>query len=565
MANLIGFLLRRSKFRLFIAVLSGIVSGLSGVALLAVINSALQYPDLLNTFWPVFVGLCVSFLSARFVSEYILTYLGQNAICDLRLKLSSDVLELQLAKLQEIGSGRILANLTEDISVISEAFMRIPLLCVNITIIFGCIGYLAWLSMDLLWIVLGAIFVGVLCFRIIQYWAYRKLLVAREHEDFVYRYFRDMTDGIKELKLHALRRRAFITEYLEVEVKNCRRNILSAKLLYAAAINWGNGLFYVAIGIVLFVIPIWEEIPSEITRGYCLIILYMTMPLPQLLEAISTLSRAGISIKKIRLLEKEFSKKRTDNTLLPDNVNKNKTPLLELSQVQHSYHREGGHSDFQLGPINLTLYPGELIFLIGGNGSGKSTLALILVGLYLPESGSIRLGGELITNENREYYRQHFSAIFFDFYLFENLLGIEELDDSTSINEYLKSLELDQKVTIKDGKISTINLSQGQRKRLALLIAYVEDRPFYLFDEWAADQDPVFKKVFYTEILPSLKSREKTIIVITHDEAYFGYADRCLKLENGSLLEIRKPTLVDDEESKLCKLNQVEFGNEVNY
>jgi len=57
----------------------------------------------------------------------------------------------------------------------------------------------------------------------------------------------------------------------------------------------------------------------------------------------------------------------------------------------------------------------------------------------------------------------------------------------------------------------------------------------YLFDEWAADQDPVFKKVFYTQLLPELKARGKAVLVISHDERYFGAADRVIRLDYGKL------------------------------
>src|SRR5690606_27967207 len=104
--------------------------------------------------------------------------------------------------------------------------------------------------------------------------------------------------------------------------------------------------------------------------------------------------------------------------------------------------------------------------------------------------------------------------------------------------KHLAQLQLDHKVRVENGTFSTLRLSQGQRKRLALLVAYLEDRPFYVFDEWAADQDPVFKKIFYTEILPSLKAKGKTVIAITHDDGYFHVADRCFKFEDGKLKEL---------------------------
>lgn len=209
---------------------------------------------------------------------------------------------------------------------------------------------------------------------------------------------------------------------------------------------------------------------------------------------------------------------------------------LELLNVVHSYRHEKDDSHFVLGPISLRFRPGELVFIVGGNGSGKSTLAKIITGLYPPEAGQIRLDGQLITDKNRDDYRQLFSAVFVDFYLFDNLLGLGFGNLDEQAGHYLEQLHLSQKVKVKNGALSTTAVSQGQRKRLALLTAYLENRPFYLFDEWAADQDPHFKNVFYTQLLPELKARGKTVVVISHDEKYFHAADRIIKLDYGKLV-----------------------------
>jgi putative ATP-binding cassette transporter len=207
---------------------------------------------------------------------------------------------------------------------------------------------------------------------------------------------------------------------------------------------------------------------------------------------------------------------------------------LELKGVTHTYYREQQDDNFTLGPVDLSLKPGELLFIVGGNGSGKSTLAKLITGLYIPETGAIYLNGEPILDCNQECYRQYFSAIFSDFYIFEKILGVNVL--AAEAEQYLTKLHLEHKVRIEQDKLSTTDLSQGQRKRLALLTAYLEDRPIYLFDEWAADQDPIFKHVFYTQLLPELKNRGKAVIVISHDDRYFDIADRIVKLESGRVL-----------------------------
>src|SRR5262249_26165087 len=149
---------------------------------------------------------------------------------------------------------------------------------------------------------------------------------------------------------------------------------------------------------------------------------------------------------------------------------------------------------FNLGPIDLDFHPGEIVFIAGGNGSGKSTLAKILTGLYPPMAGSVRVDGCLVDDSNLAWYREHFSAVFVDGFLFEDLTGPTSPDRDAAARAYLEGFELNTKVKIEGGRFSTTALSEGQRKRLALVSAYMEDRPIYVFDEWAATQEPRFKR-----------------------------------------------------------------------
>jgi putative pyoverdin transport system ATP-binding/permease protein len=253
------------------------------------------------------------------------------------------------------------------------------------------------------------------------------------------------------------------------------------------------------------------------------------------MSSFSLFGRASVALEKVERLGITLAASATEET--PVRQLKADLPFkqLELIDVTHSYRREKEEADFVLGPINLTFTPGELVFLVGGNGSGKSTLAKILTGLYFPEGGGIQLNGKPVTKQNLDDYRQLFSVVFGDFYLFENLLGLNTPNLDKQAREYLEHLHLDHKVKVENGVLSTTSLSQGQRKRLALLTAYLEDRPFYLFDEWASDQDPQFKAVFYTQLLPELKARGKTVLVITHDDKYFYIADRVIKLDYGKV------------------------------
>lgn len=545
--KLFYYLLSQARGLVGLTILAGTISGLASAALIAVINSALgpERTALSHLGW-AFAGACLLVLLTRVASEVLVGWLGQGALLSLRVHLSRRILAAPFPRLQELGAPRLLLNLTEDISTIAGGFQAIPPLCINGTILLGCFVYLGWLSLPLLGLMLCVMVLGVVSYHLLNAKGLREYRAAREYHDALYEHFRGLTQGIKELKLSRQRREAFIADALERTAIECRQREIVGNAYYSLAISWGNSLYYLVIGVILFALPRWLEIPIETLTGYTVAILYIMGPLGGILDSVPTLGRAGVALSKIDALGKTLSTSmREDNCPSTPSLPLT-TGALQLKGVTHHYYRPNEDHSFTLGPLDLTIHPGELVFLTGGNGSGKTTLALLLVGLYVPESGEIGLSGEPVNDLNREQYREHFSAVFSDFYLFKSLLGFRSEDLDKSANRYLAQLELEHKVQIDNGVFSTVDLSQGQRKRLALLIAYLEDRPIYVFDEWAADQDPVFKNVFYTAILPELKARGKTVIVITHDDRYFSVADRCIKLESGQLTEYEPADLMPD-------------------
>ena len=262
----------------------------------------------------------------------------------------------------------------------------------------------------------------------------------------------------------------------------------------------------------------------------------MMGPLSMLTESISTFASLEIALNKLQKLGDDLQaiNRYEDVASMPEAC-WSSFSRLSLQDVTHSFHREKENRNFTLGPINLEFMPGELVFLIGGNGSGKTTLAMLLIGLYFPENGVISLNEVPVTGANRDAYLQNFSVIFSDFHLFDELFGFDADKVNEQAIDFLERLQLATKLALRTDDFRLSILSQGQRKRLALLVAYLEDRPFYVFDEWAADQDPEFKELFYTELLPALTAKGKAVLAITHDDRYFHLADRCIKLEEGQI------------------------------
>lgn len=555
--RIISYLWRTSPTAFVLSILAGVISGITSTGLLAVIGLALSGEGYSrNQLALAFVLLALAKLSLAIFSAAVLVRLSQRAVFTLRMQLSRQILSSPLRRLEESGAHRLQAAFNEDINVIYSAVIVIPDLCVSLAVVFSCFIYLGWLSLPLFLAVLAFVVIGTASYLLPMKKGTRYFRAAREESDVLHKHLRGLTEGIKELKLHQRRQHAFLSRKLEATIATLRRLNIAGFTIYIAAGNWGNLLFFVFIGLLLFVFHSFGQIELRTLTTYTVALLYMMAPLQAILNWLPNISRASIALNKVESLGLSLRGSTSAEVgLLAAAGGQPDWQQLDLEGITHTYYHERADEQFVLGPIDLTFQRGELVFLVGGNGSGKTTLLKLLAGLYVPESGRIRLDGQTVSDSDRDAYRQFFSIVFSDFYLFEDLLGLEMPGLDVLAEQYLKLLQLDHKVQVKEGTLSTTELSQGQRKRLALLAAYLEDRSFYVFDEWAADQDPRFKEVFYYQLLPSLKARGKTVLVISHDDRYYHIADRIIKLEYGKLAYDSPVAFTEESFSELAVLN----------
>ena len=537
LAKLLLFLLRNSKFIVIFTSVAGIAAGISGAALMAMFTARLSNPDNQSSLWTLTLLATAAVVATAF-SGFLSTRLAQRTCYNMRLDLGRRILATPLRRVEEAGQHRIIAALTNDMESISNAFLRVPFLCNTTAVVTVCLVYLGWLSWTLLLTLLGFLAIVVASYVLPANRANRFIQKGREEWDTLVSHFRALTIGAKELKLNRRRSDVFLYGTLQETSHAMQQESAKGANIYAVLNSWTQLMYFIVIGLILFVLPgVISNITPQVLTGYALTILYMAGPLMALVGIIPTFSRASIALGRIEKLGLTLA----DHNIREETADAIAAPPrwreIELRGITHSYYREREASSFTLGPINLSLSRGELIFLVGGNGSGKTTLAKLLCGLYIPESGSLLLDGKPVSDLTRDQYRQLFSVVFSDFYLFEKLHGLEAKNLDSRAAHYIARLQLEHKVEVRGGELSTVDLSQGQRKRLALLTAYLEDRPVYIFDEWAADQDPVFREIFYYELLPELRAKGKTVVVISHDDRYYGMADRILKLDYGQLAD----------------------------
>ncbi|WP_395607827.1 cyclic peptide export ABC transporter [Pseudomonas sp. B22129] len=529
-------LLKPYRYTVILSILFGILGGLSVTALLATVNQGLHSESGLTTAVVLaFAGLCVLALLSSIAADIGSNFVGQKVIAKLRKDLGAKVLSAPIEQIERYRSHRLIPVLTHDVDTISDFAFAFAPLAISITVVLGCLGYLASLSLPIFLMTLLAIGIGSAIQFVAQGKGIKGFYAARESEDNLQKHYSAIAEGAKELRIHRKRRHAMLTRNIQATADHiCDTHVRSINI-FVIAKSLGSMLFFVVIGLALTLQSFWPSSNPAMMSGFVLVLLYMKGPLENLIANLPIISRAQIAFRRIADLSERFSS--PEPHLLLD-ADESRTPTLqhlELREVQYAFPPVEGSQPFKLGPVNLTIEPGEILFIVGENGCGKTTLIKLLLGLYTPQQGEIRLNGRAVDARGLDDYRQMFTTIFADYYLFDELVQSDKAlpDDA---NGYLERMEIAHKVSVRDGAFTTTDLSTGQRKRLALINAWLDERPVLVFDEWAADQDPTFRRVFYTELLPDLKRLGKTIIVISHDDRYFDVADQLVRMEAGRVI-----------------------------
>ncbi|MGF1481400.1 MAG: cyclic peptide export ABC transporter [Cyanophyceae cyanobacterium] len=536
--NLVLFLLKNSRKTFLFAITCSAFSGASNAGIIATINYSLAaFPHFPAWLPGLFVLLCIAFARFQATTLILVTRLSQRIIFTLRCQMAETVLASPLQQIEIIGQSKIFVSLTEDITAIAQASKRLSLIVVSVGTIVGIFIYFLFLSPTLFFGLLGLAIALYSFYDAMVSKGYKSFETARQKQELLYDRFRTLTSGIKELKLNRAKREAFFQEDLQPSAAAVSTYTNQAMKRLAVGDSFGLVAFFFPIGLLLFILPQFVEISAAAIASYTLAILYLIFPFVEIIDALPEVAQANVALRKLESLQQKLSKAIAEPKNSASITDRSPSwTSLAFIDIHYAYVGEAEIHQFKLSNITLTFYPGELVFIVGGNGSGKSTFIKLLTGLYAPTQGKIFWDGQLITDENRDWYRQHFATVFADFHLFDRLSGVAEYQQA-DIHTYLSRLELTRKVTVQeDGSFSTTNLSQGQRKRLALLTAYLEDRPIYVFDEWASDQDPVYRAIFYENLLPELKQRGKTVIAVTHDDRYFSVADRRIRLDYGRIV-----------------------------
>lgn len=537
------FFVKKDDKPYFMIIVLSILSGIGNSMVIFIINAALgrvisdesRRAGIESGLYLYYILGIVLFTVSAYIVRKKLILITSELVYDKRIQIINKLMQAPYDKFEALEDGNIhaaLNNDTENVSGFVNAFVNG---LTGVITLVTCFIYLA--TINLLGMLTSVL---VICIAIVVFlFASKKAEMMfeknRDIQNTFFKYINDMLKGFKELYINKRKGKEF-TRDIKKSCEDYRDTRVHAEFEFVGVSILGEILYIGVVGLVVFVFPLlFPNLQNTSLQNYVLVYLYMGGIVNQEIFLVPGVMRVLVSWRRINQFIKDISciggeERYADNAA--DIVQSGEFDI-KLKDVVFQYKNENGEK-FSVGPINCDFKSGEIIFISGGNGSGKSTLAKLITGLYTPDEGEILINGERVHSETLGSY---FSAIFSDYYIFDKMYGIDYQSKTEEIQKYLKILGIDDKVQVKDGLFSSTKLSTGQRKRLALLVSYLEERPAYLFDEWAADQDPEFRKFFYKILLPELKARNKAIIAITHDDRYFDDADKHIKMETGQILE----------------------------
>jgi putative ATP-binding cassette transporter len=482
----------------------------------------------------LFFYTCLFVLFARVLSQVILTRVSLEVTTALRVKLYNRIMKAPLEAVEKVGTPRLIAGLITDVDRVIDGARTFPLILVNVATLIGMLGFLFFLKPEVFYFVMKSIAVGIIVYQALLFVGNRYFIKSRDKIDLLHESIRALIHGVKELKVNKQNQENFFKHYLlenEYAVLNASR---TGYTVISVAINYGGLISFFIIGFISFVYINYQAISATEIISVIMVLLYISTPLAAIMDFTHEIMTARISLKKLDALLDDLPEEEASDEIRPLPA----WDKVTFKDVGFQY-SSTNNNHFSVGPVSFEVEKSQLTFIVGGNGSGKSTLGKIISLHYGAKQGEIYFGQTLVTAETLNSCRQLVEAIYSDYYLFDRLLGEVDQKSEQKIKALLEELSLSEKVAINNGRFSTTALSDGQRRRLSLLVAFLTDRELYLFDEWAADQDPEFKEVFYYKILPDLKAQGKAVIVISHDDRYFPVADKILVMENGVLLETR--------------------------
>ena len=546
--DFLSIILQRSRWFYAQLIFLGIFNGVLNTAFLILINSSVNnqpLPVLDGYNWQLFVVLLVLSLLITKTFQTKLIKLTTQINYEFEIRILEKLKAASFNDFDKLGSERVYATLGDLM-----ALSNLPAVLINalnaFTVIIFCFVYLfatSWMAGLAILTLMGLL----LLFYLVRNKSVEKRLnVLRNIQNDFFRYLADALNGFKEVEIDATKEHRLYGDYIgknRHQDKSLRRE---TSIKYMNNELTGNYSWFILIGSIMFLFPLLFDFNTAVISSFLITILYLMGPVANAISLIPTFTNVKIALERInqfmQMAEQAVENKETTDQPIESLGFEHS---INFKDIAFTYQNVLEEDNFSFGPVNLQIQKGEVLFIIGGNGSGKSTFVNLLTGLMKHNEGSILVDGLEVTEDQLQAYRNMFSVIFTQPHLFsENYDNITLNEENEELRNLLELMELKDVINFVPEKnnIDNQGLSKGQQKRLALVLAILQKKPVMVLDEWAAEQDPQFRRFFYTNIVPQLKERGITLIAITHDDAYFNQADRIIKFDYGQTVE--SPELV---------------------
>jgi putative ATP-binding cassette transporter len=541
--KLLDFFYQESDVSKKQVIFTALVSGFANAILLILINNATQSVSANQTIqeqhFLLFIVDLLLFLYTKRNSLKQATIAAEDAIARVRVRVANKLRHAELTFIENSSDADIFTRITQDTGIVSEAAVTLINAFQQLIVVVLCLVYIAWISLTDFAVIIGVMAIAISIYYSNAAMIRRKLHESTNKEAEFFNDIKHILSGFKEVKINQKKNNA-IFEHINTISEETKAIKIDTGLDFMLELMLGQTAFYILCVIIIFILPTIAPIRADQIINITIAILFLSDPVNMVVTALPMFARAHVAIENIYKLEHEIDQATTfqkQEIIIPPVFES-----LEFEQVSFYYHNQAGKSSFGVGPLNFKIKQGEVLFIVGGNGSGKSTVLKLLTGLYYPLSGNIYLNNKPLDIEFYANIRELYSTIFSDFHLFERFYGIDNIS-TEQVQSLLKTMGLERKTTYKEGCFSNVNLSTGQRKRLAYITAMLEDKQIYIFDEWAADQDPEFRQYFYEVLLKDLQAKGKTIIAVSHDDRYFSAADKIITMEYGQIVNIAVKSL----------------------
>lgn len=519
----------------FIFVLS-LIAGNSGGMVIAIINKSAREVTAgtvnLNNLFYFLLAVGVFILTQRAALRQG-AYFSEKMLELHRLHLGNLIRNAELKHIEELNEADIVIKMTEDAKRTTMAIIKMVNALQAVIMIAFVLCYIVWFHLEA-----GLLVLAFLAIVAVLYFAFVEMLRSALHtttdkETVLFNVLHHLLAGFKELKIAHEKNEDLFYHHLQPMARVVKAQRIEAKMLFSEIEKSANFIHYLIIGSMLFLLS--SDIPPSIRFQVVTVVLFLAGQFRTLYVVFPEIANATVSTERLFRLEQQLEQVVHPVGFVRESKVRQISSFQELrvEELRFHYTDMEGKPTFALGPITLTIKAQEILFITGGNGTGKTTLLKLVTGLYPAYSGTFTLDQTAI---NIAEHRNLFTAVFADFHLFDGLYGIEQVDPQ-QVADLLRMMQLDHITQWRDRRFSNLELSAGQQKRLALIAALLEDKPIYIFDEWAAEQDPHFRAYFYEVLLQNLKSQGKTIIAVTHDDSYFSWADRVVKMQDGQLFD----------------------------